>query len=467
MSAPFIGSRISLISKSDVRYEGILCGIDTNESKVYLQHVRCFGTEDRRKDNPIAPASEVYEVIIFHSSDIKDLSVCELPPPVAYDPMNFNSFSHMGSGYPPQYGYPPMVHPQYGPQYGYPYNPYHNYGMYPQTPSMMGTQEGAGGFPPSSPPSEQGSDKPLSLQPPQKINVTTSKVDSAQTQPSSQGESSESAKNNADNLADNNAKSEASSSDDSNQKSTYQKHPHNNNYNKRNNNRNNNNFVYLPKGEAQKSGNNQVERTNENAQTADSSTPQTHAASDQSNNRHNQDYRQKRGGSSNNRGYKGHSHSNRRGFDSHSRSHNAGSDKPKDPSEIKTQEDFDFLISNAKFEKLSISGELEKEFPKISPSYNKDSFYDNISCDTLDREDSKEKKSYYEQRKLDSETFGDIGRRSNRGGSRTRGRYDTHSQGNTNQKRYNNYSNRGNRNYRGNKSANGNSGNTPDNATQN
>ena len=38
MSAPFIGSRISLISKSDVRYEGILCGIDTSESKVYLQH---------------------------------------------------------------------------------------------------------------------------------------------------------------------------------------------------------------------------------------------------------------------------------------------------------------------------------------------------------------------------------------------------------------------------------------------
>ena len=38
MSVPFIGSRISLISKSDVRYEGKLCGIDTNESKVYLQH---------------------------------------------------------------------------------------------------------------------------------------------------------------------------------------------------------------------------------------------------------------------------------------------------------------------------------------------------------------------------------------------------------------------------------------------
>ena len=111
-----------------------------------------------------------------------------------------------------------------------------------------------------------------------------------------------------------------------------------------------------------------------------------------------------------------------------------------------------------------LKGELEKELPKISPSYNKDSFYDNISCDTLDREDQKDKKTYYEQRKLDSETFGDIGRRqsnNNRGG-RTRGRYDTHSSQNNNQNNYsgnsnnnqrrynNNYNNnnRGNRNYR-------------------
>ena len=39
MSAtPYIGSRISLISNNDARYEGILYGIDTKESEVYLQN---------------------------------------------------------------------------------------------------------------------------------------------------------------------------------------------------------------------------------------------------------------------------------------------------------------------------------------------------------------------------------------------------------------------------------------------
>lgn len=88
---PYIGSKISLVSKLDIRYEGILYTVDTNESTIALSKVRSFGTEDRPTSNPVPAKDEVYEYIIFKASDIKDLIVCETPKPVQtvgglYDP---------------------------------------------------------------------------------------------------------------------------------------------------------------------------------------------------------------------------------------------------------------------------------------------------------------------------------------------------------------------------------------------
>mmetsp|Transcript_79528 Transcript_79528/g.137952 ORF Transcript_79528/g.137952 Transcript_79528/m.137952 type:complete len:407 (-) Transcript_79528:175-1395(-) len=75
-TVPYIGSKISLVSNSEIRYEGILYTINTEESTIALQSVRCFGTEGRKMPE-IPPSSEIYDFIIFRGQDIKDLTVLE------------------------------------------------------------------------------------------------------------------------------------------------------------------------------------------------------------------------------------------------------------------------------------------------------------------------------------------------------------------------------------------------------
>ncbi|GKT87319.1 LOW QUALITY PROTEIN: LSM14a protein [Colletotrichum tofieldiae] len=77
----FLGSRISLISKSDIRYVGVLHEINSDESTVSLENVRSFGTEGRRNrpEEEIAPSDQVYDYIIFRGSDVKDLRIEDHP----------------------------------------------------------------------------------------------------------------------------------------------------------------------------------------------------------------------------------------------------------------------------------------------------------------------------------------------------------------------------------------------------
>lgn len=102
-TTPFYGCKISLISKSEIRYEGILYTIDPKESTIALAKgwytacymaafqlaftdclslcvVRSFGSEDRQVERPVPARDDIFEFIIFRASDIKDLIVDDPPP---------------------------------------------------------------------------------------------------------------------------------------------------------------------------------------------------------------------------------------------------------------------------------------------------------------------------------------------------------------------------------------------------
>ncbi|XP_060802669.1 protein LSM14 homolog B isoform X7 [Amyelois transitella] len=83
---PELGSKISLVSKADIRYEGRLFTVDPQECTIALASVRSFGTENRETQYPVAPQSQVYDYILFRGSDIKDIRVVTNVPSLPNDP---------------------------------------------------------------------------------------------------------------------------------------------------------------------------------------------------------------------------------------------------------------------------------------------------------------------------------------------------------------------------------------------
>uniref|UniRef100_A0A7G3B3I1 Uncharacterized protein n=1 Tax=Lutzomyia longipalpis TaxID=7200 RepID=A0A7G3B3I1_LUTLO len=110
---PELGSKISLISKADIRYEGRLFTVDPNECTIALANVRSFGTEDRETQFPIAAQNQVYDYILFRGSDIKDIRVCNSAP-IPNDP------AIMQMHLPPQMGQQPFQPPHFPMGLGHP-----------------------------------------------------------------------------------------------------------------------------------------------------------------------------------------------------------------------------------------------------------------------------------------------------------------------------------------------------------
>lgn len=84
-SNPLLGSRISLISKKNIRYEGTLYSINEADATVALQNVRAYGTEGRETESEsfVPPQDQVHPYLLFRGCDIKDLHVHEssMQPP--------------------------------------------------------------------------------------------------------------------------------------------------------------------------------------------------------------------------------------------------------------------------------------------------------------------------------------------------------------------------------------------------
>lgn len=107
----FIGALISLISKSDIRYQGFLAQIDPVAATIALEMgecqersvktsplahipshlcplflaVRSFGTEGRlaaqgKPNDEIPPNANVYEFVTFKAADVKDLKIDDPHP---------------------------------------------------------------------------------------------------------------------------------------------------------------------------------------------------------------------------------------------------------------------------------------------------------------------------------------------------------------------------------------------------
>ncbi|WFD00444.1 hypothetical protein MYAM1_003193 [Malassezia yamatoensis] len=85
-AASFLGALISLTSRSNVRYQGVLSSIDAAQATLALEKVRSWGTEGRcanagQPQDEVDGSDKVYDYIVFRAADVVDLRIDDPTPP--------------------------------------------------------------------------------------------------------------------------------------------------------------------------------------------------------------------------------------------------------------------------------------------------------------------------------------------------------------------------------------------------
>ncbi|XP_055530615.1 protein LSM14 homolog B-A isoform X2 [Wyeomyia smithii] len=495
---PEIGSCISLISKADIRYEGLLFTVDPDRCTIALARVKSYGTEDRETQFPIAPQNQCYDYILFRGSDIKDIRVINnnpvpndpaimqmhLPPQQQLPPMQ----NKLGQpGFQPQPGFMmPQMGP--GPMSGPPpghqplAQPYGSFGGINNLGDLIGGGGGTGGSR-STTPSNLLSRKSPTVD----MGVQTNQQQQQQNQSGAQQNNSRDANR--------------SGGDGGNMDRT-------NNQRNRNNNQRNNNMQRERRDSAKNDGGQMKDGFNKNLQRQGNQNNQNRGWNNNRGNNQNQSNNMRgrprgRGGIP-----QGTNNNNRRkSATSTSDSNNkkpaingiVNSKKPNNNQKqqglnrgknlLKFENDYDFEQANNKFEelrsqlsKLKVGDEVKPEQLNSETTDKKDdsgnetgageheqeedevvcydkakSFFDTISCEAIERAKGKQQRTDWRQeRKLNTETFG-VGS-TRRGGYNRRGGY--YNRGPNNYRGNNQYRN----NYRG---RSGNRNNQPNGLSHN
>ena len=87
-----LNQKVDLITNSNIRYEGVLIQINTQDKRLLLQNVKSFGTEGRNNGINEVPTpspddpNNLYSYVEFQIPMIKELYLAEKPGPVPSDP---------------------------------------------------------------------------------------------------------------------------------------------------------------------------------------------------------------------------------------------------------------------------------------------------------------------------------------------------------------------------------------------